>query len=366
MKYWLTIVSFYLITTHFAQAQQNELMNYLSMDGDRMVHTIQDSIDTLSDHKIIELQDSAKTSVCFARQFYKTVCYSGVCKMVRIWIIWDGVGNYRGYQLNEGEVLTKTDHTEFTHQDYLKLHEVLKDSTSVLKNLKQEELVIPSEKESENTDVDGYSGATKPALNEVVIKGAVYTCHTLWHTVYGTTQKEIISIIENRIDADYLSRLLNSGNEKYEIWAIRFIASHRKYQDTFDQKIVDKTDSDFPEVAMVALSYFHSDKLFQTNIQEALVSKMPNWKASQKNDLLWWLYEVKNTHKIQDYIILKLLELYNYKDISVASLNLIYQLIEKDQLINNPKLVAEINKIKNSDDRYVNNLTKKFLEKINL
>ena len=101
--------------------------------------------------------------------------------MIRLWIFWDGAGNYLGHQLHADKPLTKSDHTKFEATDYLKLDNILKDTTSVLKRLKQEQLIIMPDK-PELLKVDGYTAPTQPTLAEVVVKGAVYTCHTLWHT----------------------------------------------------------------------------------------------------------------------------------------------------------------------------------------
>ncbi len=107
-------------------------------------------------------------------------------------------------QLNEREPLTKSDHTPFEPQDYIRLDEILRDTVSILKDLQYEELVIEDTSQLSVDDkskkklfeVDGYSSATLPSLKEYVVKDAVFTCYTLWHTVYGETKVFIDDILK--------------------------------------------------------------------------------------------------------------------------------------------------------------------------
>lgn len=62
--------------------------------------------------------------------------------MIRLWLFWDGAGNYLGMQIPEQETLTKSDHTEFEPDDYVKLNDILRDNASILKTVKQEDLII--------------------------------------------------------------------------------------------------------------------------------------------------------------------------------------------------------------------------------
>jgi hypothetical protein len=129
---------------------------------------------------LFELQNENGLPIWFGRHIFKDVCISGECKMIRLWLFWDGAGNYLGLQIPEQEPLTKSDHTPFEPEDYDKLEDILRDTASILKDLKPEDLIIvPDTIDAYKAyEVDGYTAATQPALAEVMVKDAVYTCHT--------------------------------------------------------------------------------------------------------------------------------------------------------------------------------------------
>jgi hypothetical protein len=244
----------------FSGSSQSDDGDYWSMNGVLIEHEFNDSLDLLSDQVIFELQDKNGLPVWFGRYIFKDVCILGQCRMVSIWLFWDGAGNYLGIQLLDDEPLTKSDHTEFELEDYAKLESILKNPNSILKDKNSEDLTLKPE--SDNPfEVDGYSGATQPALAEVVVEDAVYTCHTLWHTVYGPTRDKIKEILEERVDEDYLSLMLESGNPDFVIWGIRSIKQFPRYHDSFYHFIVEEIKSDYDRLYEEAIGYFGPDKM---------------------------------------------------------------------------------------------------------
>jgi hypothetical protein len=152
---------------------------FWAMEGTLITHHFEEKLDSLSGPELFELQDKEGIPVWFDRRIFKDVCISGECKMIRLWLFWDGGGNYLGMQIPENEPLTKSDHTQFEREDYEKLESILRDTLSILKNLEQEELIIVPDTINPY-EVDGYTAATQPALAEVVVKDAVYTCHYMF------------------------------------------------------------------------------------------------------------------------------------------------------------------------------------------
>lgn len=112
------------------------------MEGVTVTHLLENSKDSLSDNKVIELQDQNGLTVWFGRYFFKDICTTGICRMVRLWIFWDGTGHYLGIQLDENDPLTKSDHTPFGLQDYTRLDEIMADTASILKDLRYEDLTV--------------------------------------------------------------------------------------------------------------------------------------------------------------------------------------------------------------------------------
>lgn len=340
---------------------ERQKTGFWAMKGTLITHIFEDKADSLSGPEIFELQDSTGLTIWFGRHIYSDVCISGKCKMIRLWIFWDGVGNYLGHQIHVEEPLTKSDHTKFEPDDYAKLDNILKDTTSVLKRLKQEELIIMPENK-ELLKVDGYTAATQPTLAEVVVKDAVYTCHTLWHTVYGPVQKNIFEILESRICSDYLALLFENENPDYNLLAVGFVQKYPGFHGHFYPEIIRCIQSENDNLANKALSYFHLEFLKDEIIQSQMVNVIPFVSTQRKNDILWRLSEVG---KINDKSILDLLEMFEKKQIGVGSLNLVLRLIQPEEISSNPEISNKMKNLAKSENAYVKNLVNKHLSKIN-
>lgn len=199
--------------------------------GVTVTHLLENSKDSLSDNKVIELQDRDGLTIWFGRYFLKDICTTGICRMIRLWIFWDGTGNYWGIQLDEDDPLTKSDHSPFALHDYSQLDEILADTASILKDLRYEDLTVEEivDRGDESLfEVDGYSGATSPSLKEYVVDNAVFTCYTLWHTVYGETKTYIDNLLQGRINPAYITRLINEKREQ-QLFALENISQRDDY-----------------------------------------------------------------------------------------------------------------------------------------
>jgi hypothetical protein len=363
-KYHLpvSIATVVLLLTSFNVVDENlPKTGFWAMKGTLITHDFEDKTDSLSGPEIYELQDSTGLTIWFGRHLFKDVCISGKCKMIRVWIFCNGAGNYLGHQIIPGEPLTKSDHTLFADADYVKLDNILKDSTSILKRLKQEELIIVPENR-ELLQVDGYTAATQPTLAEVVVKDAVYTCHTLWHTVYGPVQEKIFEILEGRISSDYLALLFENESPDYNLLAIGFVQKYPDFHQQFYPEIIRSIQSVNDNLAGKALNYFHSEFLKDETIQNRIVNVIPSVSAQRKNDILWRLSEVG---KINDNAILELLEMVEKKQIGVGSINLVLRLIQPEQIANNHEISIKLQNLAKNENAYIRNLTNKLLNQAN-
>jgi hypothetical protein len=351
-----------LLLTAFSDIHENlPKTGYWAIKGTLITYDFVDKTDSLSGPEIYELQDSTGLTIWFGRVIFKDVCISGKCKMIRVWIFWNGAGNYLGHQIIPGEPLTKSDHTLFADADYKKLDNILKDSTSILKRLKQEELIIVPENR-ELLKVDGYTAATQPTLVEVVVKDAVYTCHTLWHTVYGPVQQKIFEILESRISSDYLALLFENKNQDYNLLAIGLVQKYPDFHSQYYPEIIRCIQSKNDNLAGEALNYFHLEYLKDETIQNRIVKVIPSVSALRKNDILWRLSEVG---KINDTSVLDLLEMVEKKQIGIGSINLVLRLIQPEQISNNHEISIQMHNLAKSENAYVKNLVNKHLSKIN-
>jgi hypothetical protein len=333
--------------------------SFRSEEGILYMHYFEERSDSLSGPEIYELQDTNGLTIWFSRHIFKDVCISGECKMIRLWLYWDGAGNYLGMKLPEGEPLTKSDHTEFDDTDYAKLENILRDTSSLLKELKQEDLIIVPEN-TNPYEVDGYTAATQPGLDQVVVKDAVYTCFTLWHTVYGPVRREILAILDERISEDYLFLLFSSGNTSLLSRAISYVEKRPDFHETFYPRIVEAVLSEHLPLAQQALNYFVPARLSGLNEQKHLAELIPRVGAQMKYDLIWKLVE---SDKVHETVVLQLLQYFDKQEIGVGSLNLLYRMVLPEHISRNDEIRELLEKLAGHQNAYIRNLTARMLSR---
>jgi hypothetical protein len=271
-------ILFILLFAGFTDISIKQLQpDFWNLEGTLTTHVFEDKSDSLSGSKIFELQDENGIPIWFARQFYKDVCMTGQCRMIRLTLFWDGAGNYLGMNIPEEEPLTKSDHTEFEAADYKKLEEILRDTTSILKELESEELIIVPDSIDpfKAYEVDGYTAATRPGLAEVVVKDAVFTCHILWHTVYGPTQKKILNMLDERVNVDFLTHMFESQETSKQIWGICAVERYPRYHDVFYPLFIEWIKSGDTLTSTRAMQYFEPPRLGDEMLQKQIVGVIP-------------------------------------------------------------------------------------------
>lgn len=349
---------FWLIGLLFSSIQlsaQSPNTNFLDQKGSYLYHKINDLEDSLSSRDIIELLSDKGLPVWFGRDIRKVVCLTGQCRMVHLWLFWDGAGNYLRFQEDPGDRLTKTDHTVFTVADYKKLNLILFDTLSVLKDLKQEELI---QKPNKNLgSVDAVSSATQPFLQQYLVRNAAYTCYTLWHTTYGISRKEILEILEKRADVKYLKLIFEINDPTYLLWAVDFIRRHPDYQTMFYRQIIGLIKNKDETVSKRAMSYFSKDRLTDFNVQKEMIRSFTDFSYQRKFEMLWNLSEVQ---KINDEVILYLLDLFEKQQLNSTFLGYAYKLVRKDNL-HNPEMQGKLKALLAHENLYVRNITQKLL-----
>lgn len=143
------------------------------------------------------------------------ICEKDKCYEIEITMQWDLIGRFQEYDTLKGQGLTKLDHIPFTDEDYLRLERLLKDPHSPIGNYKKEELILDTRK----SDIDGFTGATIRAINDIVVGGGVYSCFTLWHLA---NQKFTDSITKMTIDL-FDQKLINKMVKQQDLALNYFI-----------------------------------------------------------------------------------------------------------------------------------------------
>ncbi len=355
-KYVLKIGLLITMTnTSSALAQPNK--DLWQMKGTFVQHAYPDKADSGRKQIIYELKDTDAIPVWFAVDIHRSVCFTDKCRPLNLWLFWDGTGAYSGFDLYNHEPLTKTDHVAFSRPDYSKLHRLLADTGSIIKSIKEEDLVFDTAMNTE--DVDGYTGATRPSLHEVLVKDAAYTCYTLWHIVYGSIQKEIVKLIDQEVNSSYLKSVFDQKESTYKLWAINFIKRHPEYDSAFLSNLVELIKSNDENLSERALNYFEPKQLSEPATQAKLASMMDVFPEQRGYELLWRL---KKLDKVNDKTIWILLEKFNRGKIKTPLLGYIYDLIQPENL-QDDGIKKKLKDLVSHNNLYVRKLTSQLLDK---
>jgi hypothetical protein len=330
---------------------QSLLKDFEKMEGNRYMHPMIDKADSLSAREIVELRDWEGVPVWFSRDIFKNVCLTGECRMVRLRFYWDGAGNYLGIKVHENEPLTKTDHSVFSLADYLKLDQVLADSLSLLRRLVMKDLTIEREQESKY-QADGITGATQPTIYELVVRNAVYTTYTLWHTVYGPTRQFIRSVLDDMASREYLQLLFTRQNNAYKVWAINYIRRHPQYHPNFYPEVIKCILSKDYGLFQNAIEYFTPANLSDAAVQKELALAAGDPSVLNKYEVLRKFSALPN---ISNEAILIFLGHYEKQQISAGLLGYVMELIRPENL-ENDLIVKKLKKLSRDKNLYVRNL----------
>ncbi len=250
--------------------------------------------------RFVNFQDTIPNDtlyVCFSKQeiplaFYREiqsgVCLEGVCLPVSLSIYWTVSGNYLGYQLGEGEILTKNEHDPFTAHDYAKLHTLLSDPQSMLANYTLAEM---APEETKTAQVDGISGATIADIRGYIIQGAAYTTHTLWHIVYGPSRDSILSISSAYASAPLLDTMLSGSNRQDKIWALNQFKNNAKEFSALIPKIQETIKSEDFYIKEQAMNSLTNSAMSEDHIQSNLFEVFPTCDFGTKRMIINRLIE---------------------------------------------------------------------------
>ena len=148
-------------------------------------------IDSPITSAVFLLSDSLNRPQFYASHLTSGVCDDDLCRPVNITIYWDLLGNFINYRTPPSDPLTKFDHIELTAADHKKLHKILADTNSLLRDYAPADMVDKSIAVRSAT-TDAVTGATIKSFEDDIVSGAVYTVHTLWHFVNGEIPSKIL------------------------------------------------------------------------------------------------------------------------------------------------------------------------------
>lgn len=229
--------------------------------------------DTIPNDTIYACLSDKNVPVAFYREVHTGVCLEGVCLPVHLYIYWTVSGNYLGFKLGNGEILTKNNHDPFTEADYRRLHVLLSDPQSLLGGYSIEEIAMGRK---DTSDVDGISGATLADLRGYIVAGAAYTTHTLWQIAYRANRDSVINIASRYVSLPLISQLLESDNMQDKVWALEHMDLLKESLSAVLPRVQDLIKKDNFYVKEKALAALMSSSQPELSVQKALFDVFVN------------------------------------------------------------------------------------------
>jgi hypothetical protein len=229
------------------------------------------------------LVNQKNSQIYWYRRLFTEVCLTGECRPIDIGIYWTASGKYLGVEIF-GENLTKTDHSDFSNFDYLKLESVLNDEWSPLREFEFEELV-----EEKKEGVDATTGATKKVIADASVKDAVYTTYTMWHLIHVGEGEQLALLSYRYLDAhdDLFAASLQAKHPDYYAFLIGGVASGnfpaKKDLIPILLKSLSQHDASLKNSAFKAIGRLPLD---EPAVQDEIARAYPLWAMPDKNRFL--------------------------------------------------------------------------------
>jgi hypothetical protein len=288
------------------------------------------------------------------------VCTDGHCKLARVWMYWNKIGQYAGYEPSCAFPLTKSDHEDFSTDDYDQLHQLLSDPNSSLKALSFEDLTQRAAQETVSPTtqpkVDAISQATSPALSEIVVKNAVFTCYSLWHLVYGELGAAIHQLVKDRMSDKFLKNLFLSQNEKEVSWAIAFISTSPQKYLHYTPSLLTFIRTGTDALRESALNFF-TRGIVTTQTLEELCNTLEGLDPSAQSHILEKISQLNPDVGT----VTQILRLYENGTVDVTLLHYVYQLVDEKHL-DALSVATILDRLASSPNSYVKNMTRQLLQ----
>lgn len=201
---------------------------------------------------LMEVQDENKQPITFYMDVESVVCGNSQCRVDLVRIFWDKFGQYNRLKLPDGVELEKAEGKDFTSEDYKKLDAILKDKNSSLQDVYKNEVVAAFNGDG----VDAMSGATVLVEKSSYVKGAVWTCYSLWHWTHGDTKNIIRNITGDAYSTLELQEFLQK-NLLHQQFAIEELTRRKEYSIQTSNLILKAVENN-PSLLKLSLEYWRN------------------------------------------------------------------------------------------------------------
>lgn len=271
---------------------------------------------------IVLLKDTSGNPMYYTSHLVTDVCSDGLCKPIDINIYWDLLGNFQEYKTSEEHVLTKFDHIEMTKEDHKRLHEILSDTSSILRDYKVEDMIDTTIKVQSGI-LDAVTGATSPTFEGVSVEGAMYTVYTLWHFINGDVRHKIYEHTESLLSDSLIRHMLRSDNRDYVNFIFSRLSDTQRSQfTTAILPLISSKDLYIPHFAIAGLS---DEALADGAVQESVLNQFATVPPAVQNSIL---ARIENLH-LQAKSIQLLLDA--VPTLAVSQFDKVFHLIENNK-----------------------------------
>ena len=118
-------------------------------------------------------------------------------------------------------------------------------------------------------------------LNSVV-EGAVYTSYTLWHIVYGNSQKEVKKLGLHYFSEELAMHILENQDSDSRIWALNNLQTLNEWSDSLQQKVLGLIGNQNFYLSERAINSFNSELLNSADFQRQIYSVFERSEYSVK------------------------------------------------------------------------------------
>jgi hypothetical protein len=263
------------------------------------------------------------------------VCEDQVCYDVHIAFNWNLFGEFKDFEIQKNDPLTKLDHKPFLSEDYQKLQSILVNRDLNFVKVPAIELVEKPDKPK----VDGYSGATKLTIKKEVIEGALFTCYTLWHIANGAVVDSIKNHTKAAMNKSLVSKIIGLKSQTANYYLINSL-NKEGFSENIDALlgVVLESEGYFAKNAFEKIP----EDIFGTNsLQKFIIKNFQKQDYFTQKAILQKLEKVKHLPELKNYLIQQI-EIHN----SLKNQQLITLVLKDLDKENLQKLLVKLNEFK--------------------
>lgn len=297
MKYRLLIGLLVLPFTLVAQSPEEHLQgvpgNFLQSVQLKSIGTFSGPVKE-SSFQIQLLSTLDGHPLAYKASIQSPVCSDTLCQIVSCDLFWDLAGYYQGFRVEAGKALTKFDHWPFSEADYEKLHRLLQDEFSLLKQKNLNDL-IDHEQKRKSQKYDAVTGATALEIQNSVVPGALFSSYTLWHLANGEAKSVIVKYSESHLPPELFHQMLQSEDPHYQLFALKqFETEDYSKNWPFCLKLLAGST---PLIKQYLLKSLPAELWQDENRQQQLASLLPALDSGSKTLLLIHLQDLQKPAK---------------------------------------------------------------------